>query len=191
MPYLSELTDRYKTIFIGSRLDARLLEREPDYEADGGGEGVDGIDLETGVGSGEENSGPREGTLESRKLKSLRRMHLARAQSRGRQESTRELVDYFAARMQQARDAWLSRVEALQRRWRTSILNVDWLGRGNLLSEKEEALRLTFGLIVRMFAYEDALDDLRLAAQQEPSCLEFFAPQVREALVRYARSTCR
>lgn len=59
----------------------------------------------------------------------------------------------------------------------------------NLLSEKEEALRLTFGLIVRMFAYEDALDDLRLAAQQEPSCLEFFAPQVRKALVRYAGAT--
>lgn len=52
------------------------------------------------------------------------------------------------------------------------------------MSETEEALRLTFGLIVRLYAYEDALEDLRRAADQEPSCLEFFAPQVGSLRVR-------
>lgn len=51
-------------------------------------------------------------------------------------------------------------------------------GGGSASVDRDAALRLTFGLIVRMYAYEDALDDLRLAAEQDPSCLEAFAPQV-------------
>lgn len=93
-------------------------------------------------------------------------------------------MEYFALRMQEARDAWSERVEALQRRWRASIISVDWRRRSNGMSETEEALRLTFGLIVRLYAYEDALEDLRRAADQEPSCLEFFAPQVGSLRVR-------
>lgn len=99
--------------------------------------------------------------------------------SRSRQDSTRELVDFFAYRMQEARDAWSGRVTALQKRWQTAFYRGDWgLRGGSASADRDAALRLTFGLIVRMYAYEDAWDDLRLAAEQDPSVLEAFAPQV-------------
>lgn len=100
---------------------------------------------------------------------------------RSRQDSTRELVDYFADRMQEARDSWSTRVQALQKRWQASFLRGDWGVRGgrSAAADKDAALRLTFGLIVRMYAYEDTLNDLRIAAAQDPSCLEAFAPQVQ------------
>lgn len=165
---------RYKTIFIGSRLDARLLDEE--YGSDFGTEVEHDLEAGEGIG-GEEGSAPRLGTT-SRKRKS-RRGDFARTPSRARQQSTRELVDFFAERMQEAQDAWAKRVDALQKRWRTSILSGDWGRRGAGFSDRDAALRLTFGLITRLYAYEDALEDLRLAAEREPSCLEFFAPQVR------------
>ncbi|CAN0505002.1 unnamed protein product, partial [Laminaria digitata] len=82
--------------------------------------------------------------------------------------------------MQEARGAWSSRVQALRKRWQASFLRGEWgmRGGGSASVDRDAALRLTFGLIVRMYAYEDALDDLRLAAEQDPSCLEAFAPQV-------------
>lgn len=49
-------------------------------------------------------------------------------------------------------------------------------GGGSPVADRDAALRLTFGLIVRMYAYTDALKDL---AEQDPGCLEAFAPQVR------------
>lgn len=48
-------------------------------------------------------------------------------------------------------------------------------GGGSPAADRDAALRLTFGLIVRMYAYDDALQDL---AEQDPICLEAFAPQV-------------
>lgn len=79
---------------------------------------------------------------------------------------------------QEARDAWSARVSALQKRWQASFLRGDgWgmRGGGSPAADRDAALRLTFGLIVRMYAYDDALQDL---AEQDPICLEAFAPQV-------------
>lgn len=126
---------------------------------------------------GEVRSRARTGDRRSQKSRNMGR-GLGRMPSRSRQESTRELVDFFAGRMQEARDAWTARVEALQKRWRASILSGDWGRRDAGLSDRDSALRITFGLMVRLYAYEDALKDLRRAAEQDPSCLEFFAPQV-------------
>lgn len=194
---------RYKTIFIGSRLNARLLgdqypgsEEEEDEEFDSDLEAA-----EEGGDAGErEGSSWRRGGMEetkageaprARKRAARKRAGAKRAESRAgssqrgdisraRQESTRELVDYFADRMQEARDAWSARVEALQKRWQASFLRGGWgvRGGGSAWADRDAALRLAFGLIVRMYAYEDALDDLRLAAEQDPLCMEAFAPQV-------------
>lgn len=81
--------------------------------------------------------------------------------------------------LQEARDAWSARVSALQKRWQASFMRGDgWgmRGGGNPAADRDAALRLTFGLIVRMYAYKDALQDL---AEQDPACLEAFAPQAR------------
>lgn len=166
---------------MGSRLDARLLDQGYDSESE---DGDFGKDLEAGGGGkgegDDEYSIPEHHRTVSRKIRSSKR-GIGRMPSRARQESTRELVDFFAGRMQEARDAWATRVKALQKRWRASILSGDWgrLGGGrSAQADRDAALRLTFGLIVRMYAYEDALEDLRQAAVEEPSCLEFFVPQV-------------
>lgn len=161
---------------MGSRLDARLLDK--DLGSDSEDEST--VDMEAGA-SGMERGVLTRGGRGSRRLRSSKRS--GRMPSRGRTESTRELVDYFALRMQEARDAWSTRVEALQRRWRASILSVDWLRRHSPLSEKDEALRLTFGLVVRLYAYEDTFEGLRRAAEEDPRCLEFYAPQVRAECV--------
>lgn len=203
---------RYKTIFIGSRLDSRLLgERYDDYDhpddqdpdQDGlysddseGGFGVEQMEEGGrgsgggGAGSGEHaggylergkgSSGGGQGANTLPRLSKVKQGRSSQRRSRERQESTRELVDFFAERMQEARDAWSSRVQALQKRWQASFIRGEWgmRGGGSASVDRDAALRLTFGLIVRMYAYEDALDDLRLAAEQDPSCLEAFAPQV-------------
>lgn len=182
--------DRYKTIFIGSRLNARLLD-EPYDSADNESDRDVGSDLEAGGNEeekeeeeeDEEEKGQRQGSGQAINIK-LRRTRGKRrgdriAALRSRQESTTDLVNYFADRMQEARDAWSARFQNLQNRWQASFLRGDWGVRGSSLSaDRDAALRLTFGLIVRMYAYEDALDDLRMAAEQNPSCLEAFAPQV-------------
>lgn len=214
---------RYKTIFMGSRLDARLLgEHLDDYDSNtddseeefgvGGGRGrgrglggdVDAAESGRGRGSGrgaEESKGHLQRQGASRKWRRSKQRDPHRRSSpspsrrrslspppprRYRQESTRELVDYFAERMQEARDAWSARVQALQKRWQASFIRGDWglRGGGSALADRDAALRLTFGLIVRMYAYEDALEDLRLAAEQYPSCLEAFAPQVEDEEMR-------
>eukprot|EP00903_Cladosiphon_okamuranus_P006349 g6219.t1 len=226
-------TPRYKTIFMGSRLDARLLgeqygydtssddEYDDEYDSDysyaeeypGGsldaGDGVSGGAGGGGGGPGgsEESKGtvgltrgasrqyskakarrPRSGSRgtvsTAREGRRRRRRRRGRSRSRSsRQESTRELVDFFADRMQEARDAWSARVRALQKRWQASFLSGDgWgmRGGGSQTADRDAALRLTFGLIVRMYAYDDALQDL---AEQDPICLEAFAPQFASFLV--------
>eukprot|EP00752_Nemacystus_decipiens_P014268 g12689.t1 len=224
-------TPRYKTIFIGSRLDARLLDDQygydtasddEDYYSDdsedssaedyGGGGVIDGS-LEAGErgsgsrggGGSEESKGtlgitrgpsrqypktkvrrPRSGSrgTVSTARRGRRRRRRGRSRSRSsRQESTRELVDFFADRMQEARDAWSERVSTLKKRWQASFLRGDgWgmRGGGSPAADRDAALRLTFGLIVRMYAYDDALQDL---AEQDPICLEAFAPQFASFLV--------
>lgn len=207
---------RYKTIFIGSRLDARLLGegyededfddgRYSEGESSGEESGVDSMEAgKSGRGGSARAGGGGGGTVggaeeakdtrdehdrasgrsgrSGRRWRSSRRSSPSRggqAPSRARQESTRELVDFFAERMQEARDAWSTRVQSLQKLWQTSALRVDWgMRSGNASADRDAAMRLTFGLIVRMYAYEDALDDLKRAAEQDPSCLEAFAPQV-------------
>ena len=77
-------------------------------------------------------------------------------------------------------------MSALQKRWQASFLSGDgWglRGGGSAAADRDAALRLTFGLIVRMYAYDDALRDL---AEQDPTCLEAFAPQVGEKRHAYA-----
>ncbi|CAM9978457.1 unnamed protein product, partial [Hapterophycus canaliculatus] len=89
-------------------------------------------------------------------------------------------------RAQEARDAWSARVSALQKRWQASFLSGDaWgmRGGGSPAADRDAALRLAFGLIVRMYAYENTLEDLRLAAEEDPVCLEAFAPQFASFLV--------
>ncbi|CAM9515425.1 unnamed protein product [Pylaiella littoralis] len=219
-------TPRYKTIFLGSRLDSRLLDEQYGDCASGSDEDYDDSDyssteefgrgaddssrLETGElaggGGAEETkaslgrsvgasrrwakgSKPRRQRSGSRGTSystagPRRRGRQRRLRSRSsRQESTRELVDYFAERMQEARDAWSARVSALQKRWQASFMRGDgWgmRGGGNPAADRDAALRLTFGLIVRMYAYKDALQDL---AEQDPACLEAFAPQFASFLV--------
>ncbi|CAN0115517.1 unnamed protein product, partial [Ectocarpus sp. 12 AP-2014] len=222
-------TPRYKTIFMGSRLDTRLLDEQYDHDTDsdywddddddyssseelGRGAGGVGSSMETGgrgggSGGSEETKAylgrvtgacrqsPTKKTERQRTQSraahpsSRRRTRRRRNRSgsfRHRQESTRELVDYFADRMQEARAAWSARVSALQKRWQASFLSGDgWgmRGGGSPAADRDAALRLTFGLIVRLYAYEDTLEDLRLAAEQDPMCLEAFAPQLASFLV--------
>lgn len=92
-------------------------------------------------------------------------------------------ITIFPPSYQEARAAWSARVSALQKRWQASFLSGDgWgvRGGGSPAADRDAALRLTFGLIVRLYAYEDTLEDMRLAAEQDPMCLEAFAPQVGE-----------
>lgn len=188
-----EYSIRYKTIFIGSRLDARLLNNR-DFRSEFDGTEFDERDLETGEmddsdvdddptdeggGMSIGRGGDGDSSTAKRTKGGGRGESMRRVPSRSRQQSTQELVDFFAGRMQEARGAWTARVEALQKRWRASILRGDWGRRNARLSDRDEALKMTFGLMVRLYAYEDALNDLRRAAEEEPSCLEFFAPQVR------------
>ncbi|CAN0008237.1 unnamed protein product [Scytosiphon promiscuus] len=227
---------RYKTIFIGSRLDARLLgdqydsgtgseDDDDDYEdeyssaEESGRSDVESSGLGTRSGGGNRGGGGgseeakgslgrvmgagRNRTPKSKgerqrslsrsaipgggKRRGRKRRRRKRSRSRSsRQESTRELVDFFAHRMQEARDAWSGRVSALQKRWQASFLSGDaWgmRGGGSPAADRDAALRLTFGLIVRMYAYENTLEDLRLAAEEDPVCLEAFAPQFASFLV--------
>ncbi|CAM9982152.1 unnamed protein product, partial [Ectocarpus fasciculatus] len=230
-------TPRYKTIFMGSRLDARLLDEQYGHETDSdyddddddhdyssseelgrGAGGVDSSSMEVGergvsggggigIGGSEETKAylgrvtgacrqsPAKKTerqrTQSRAAHSSARRRRRRRRNRSgsfrhRQESTLELVDYFADRMQEARAAWSARVSALQKRWQASFLSGDgWgvRGGGSPAADRDAALRLTFGLIVRLYAYEDTLEDLRLAAEQDPMCLEAFAPQLASFLV--------
>ncbi|CAM9727285.1 unnamed protein product [Ectocarpus sp. 4 AP-2014] len=226
-------TPRYKTIFMGSRLDARLLDEQYDHDMDSDyddddddyssseelGRGAGGVDssMEAGVRGGGSGGGGSGGSEETKaylgrvtgacRQSPAKKTERQRTQSRAahpsarrrrrrrrnrsgsfrhRQESTRELVDYFADRMQEARAAWSARVSALQKRWQASFLSGDgWgvRGGGSPAADRDAALRLTFGLIVRLYAYEDTLEDLRLAAEQDPMCLEAFAPQLASFLV--------
>ncbi|CAN0303185.1 unnamed protein product, partial [Discosporangium mesarthrocarpum] len=56
-------------------------------------------------------------------------------------------------------------------------------GRRGLVWRQENLLREMFGLLVRMYAYEDTLQDMQRLAYKEPYCLEFYAPQLASFLV--------
>ncbi|CAM9671652.1 unnamed protein product [Choristocarpus tenellus] len=232
--------ERYKTIFMGSRLSTRLLGEDSLYGSSYN-ESASIIDSERGesasfssaectgnkVPTGEEEGGGLGGggapdnicrtqDVQSRERKQAGEQHGRRHQKRrrqqegwqgsesdggtsSRQDSSIDIVEHFAWRMEEARETWSFRLDSLLEMWQSSRLRgaigaVSSGGSGQGITRRwgweaggavgrDRILRVTFGLLVRMYAYEDTLGDLLKVASSEPSCLEFFAPQLATFLV--------